>query len=102
MSISLTTCTRGQPTRRASRPSSLHLTPKVFKHFYAWWSLFEGSLSLPIRQGAYFPTRPLTPKFGRHLATLKYRLHIPQLFIMHGYIDDSRESKNTVILCIEI
>jgi hypothetical protein len=34
----------------------------------------------------------ISPKFGRHLATLKYRLSVEQLFISHAYTDDSRES----------
>lgn len=49
-------------------------------------------MSLPIRQGTYYPTRTISPKFGRHLATLKYRISVDQLFISHAYIDDSRES----------
>lgn len=48
---------------------------------------------MPIRQGSLFPTtRPLTKKFGRHLATLKYRFSVSRLFITHAYIDDSKES----------
>lgn len=49
-------------------------------------------MSLPIRQGTYYSPRPISPKFGRHLATLKYRISVAQLFIAHAYIDDSRES----------
>lgn len=72
--------------------SSLHLTPQLFTHFWSWCQLFDGALSLPIRQGNYYPARPITPKLGRHMATIKYRLSIPHLYVMHGYIDDSRES----------
>ncbi|KAJ6539449.1 golgi-body localization protein domain-containing protein [Mycena capillaripes] len=73
-------------------PSSLHLTPQVFSHFWSWWTLFEGVLSLPIRQGTAWPTRLISPKFGKHLATLKYRISVQNLHIMHAYIDDSRET----------
>ncbi|KAJ7180202.1 golgi-body localization protein domain-containing protein [Mycena crocata] len=71
--------------------SSLHLTPQAFTHFWSWWSLFEGA-ALPIRQGTAWPTRPVSPKFGRHLATLKYRISVRNLYIMHAYIDSSRET----------
>ena len=76
-----------------TKPSNLYLTPKVFAHFWSWCSLFDGALSLPIRQGKYYPWRPISPKLGRHLATLKYRVSLPHLYFVHGYIDDSRESK---------
>lgn len=46
-----------------------------------------------MRQGRLFPNaRPPSKKFGRHLATLKYKLAVSQLFISHVYTDDSRES----------
>jgi hypothetical protein len=54
--------------------------------------LFDGVLSLPIRQGSYYPHRIPSPKFGRHLATLKYRISVARIFIQHAYIDESRES----------
>ncbi|KAI0939194.1 hypothetical protein AcV5_000680 [Taiwanofungus camphoratus] len=92
MSISLTSAlhvrNQTQPT-----PSSLHLSPEVFAHFWAWWSLFNGALSLPIRQGSqHSRKRPVSPKFGQHLATLKYRIFVPQLFISHVYIDNSKDA----------
>lgn len=34
----------------------------------------------------------MSPKFARHLATVKYRLIVPRLFISHSYIDDTRDS----------
>jgi len=92
LSVSLTSSTVSKEKSRA-RPSNLYLTPKLFAHFWSWCALFEGALSLPIRQGSYFPSRPISPKFGRHLATLKYRISLSHLYIMHGYMDDSRESK---------
>lgn len=43
-------------------------------------------MSLPIRQGKLFPTAPeQSPKFGRHLGTIKYRFDIAPLFISHVY-----------------
>ncbi|KAF7292415.1 hypothetical protein HMN09_01225600 [Mycena chlorophos] len=78
----------GQPTSS----SNFHLTPQAFSHFWSWWKLFDSVLSLPIRQGSAWPTRHITPKFGRHLATLKYRISIKKLYIMHAYLDDSRET----------
>jgi hypothetical protein len=72
--------------------SSLHLTPQVFTHFWAWWGLFEGTLSLPIRQGTYYPRRVISPKLGRHLATLKYRIAVSRLFLTHVYIEDARDT----------
>ncbi|KAL5508278.1 FMP27 [Sanghuangporus vaninii] len=73
--------------------SSFHLTPKTFAHFWSWWGLFDRYLSLPIRQGKLFPNaRPPSKKFGRHLATIKYRVGVQRLFISHLYMDDTRES----------
>ncbi len=93
LSVSLTSSTKSKNLRSGSRPSNLYLTPKLFAHFWSWCSLFDGALSLPIRQGSYFPLRHTSPKFGRHLATVKYRISFPRLYFVHGYIDDSRESK---------
>ncbi|KAF9055459.1 hypothetical protein BDZ89DRAFT_1056032 [Hymenopellis radicata] len=91
LSISLTSSVR--PSKATTpRPSSLYLTPLVFTHFWNWWSLFDGVMSIPIRQGTYYPQRMISPKFGRHLATLKYRISLKPLTIMHGYIDDGRET----------
>ncbi|KAF8826840.1 hypothetical protein HHX47_DHR5000618 [Lentinula edodes] len=92
LSISLTASTRSLKPGTETEFSSLHLTPKTFTHFWSWWTLFDGVLSLPIRHGSYFPRRIISPKIGRHLATLKYRLLVPKLFVMHGYVDDSRET----------
>jgi hypothetical protein len=78
--------------------SSLHLTPQLFTHFWSWCQLFDGALSLPIRQGNYYPARPITPKLGRHMATIKYRISIPHLYVMHGYMDDSRESTFVLVV----
>ena len=79
--------------KSTQQSNSFHLTPKVFTHFWAWWSLFNSTLSLPIRQGFLFPQRKLiSKKFGRHIATLKYRLSLADVYVSHIYIDDSVES----------
>ncbi|KAL1838040.1 hypothetical protein VTJ49DRAFT_3113 [Mycothermus thermophilus] len=74
----------------AAEPSrsynAVHLTPRFFTHFFAWWSLFSGPLSLPIRQGSLWPGREKnSKKFGRHLATIKYNLLFAPLFVSHIY-----------------
>lgn len=93
LSISLASSTRVVKHHHHHHSSSLHLTPKSFAHFWSWCALFDGVLSLPIRQGTYYPPRLISPKFGRHLATVKYRVHLRRLFVSHAYIDESRESK---------
>ncbi|RCI10784.1 hypothetical protein L249_5280 [Ophiocordyceps polyrhachis-furcata BCC 54312] len=66
--------------------NSVHLTPRVFTHFFEWWGLFSGPMSLPIRQGALFPGQEKnSKKFGRHLATVKYSLLLAPLFLSHIY-----------------
>ncbi|KIK68037.1 hypothetical protein GYMLUDRAFT_238205 [Collybiopsis luxurians FD-317 M1] len=92
LSISLVASIRSSKHGVEVQPSTLHLTPKCFTHFWSWWHLFDGVLSLPIRHGSYFPRRIISPKFPRHLATLKYRLIVPKLAVMHGYADDSRDT----------
>lgn len=89
MSISLTSSTVAS---EAPNFSSIHLSPGLFSHFWSWWTLF-GTISLPIRQGKrYKHKRPISPKFGQHLATLKYRISIPKLFIAHAYMDQSHDA----------
>ncbi|KZT74332.1 hypothetical protein DAEQUDRAFT_761200 [Daedalea quercina L-15889] len=92
MSISLESALH---TREYSGPqaSSIHLSPEVFEQFWAWYQLFDHALSLPIRQGSHYPRkRPVSPKFGQHLATLKYRFAISQLFLSHVYVDNSSDA----------
>ncbi|KAI0402939.1 mitochondrial protein from FMP27-domain-containing protein [Xylaria palmicola] len=73
-----------QPPTRSY--NTVHLTPRFFTHFFAWWSLFSGPMSLPIRQGALWPGREKTSKkFGRHLGTIKYNLLLAPLFLSHIY-----------------
>jgi hypothetical protein len=77
--------------------NTVHLTPRFFTHFFSWWSLFHGPLSLPIRQGSLWPNREKSSKkFGRHLATIKYSLLLAPLFLSHIYkhkeLEDYAES----------
>jgi hypothetical protein len=73
-----------------SKPSnnynSVHLTPRFFSHFFSWWSMFSGMMSLPIRQGPLWGiTEKKSKKFGRHLATMKYNLLLSPLYVSHVY-----------------
>lgn len=66
--------------------NSVHLTPRFFTHFYSWWGMFSGAMSLPVRQGPLWPGPEKSgKKFGRHLATIKYSLLLSPLFISHIY-----------------
>ncbi|KAK5664327.1 hypothetical protein OQA88_548 [Cercophora sp. LCS_1] len=79
--------------------NAVHVTPRFFTHFFNWWSLFSGPLSLPIRQGSLWPGREKnSKKFGRHLATIKYNLLLAPLFLSHIYKhkDVEDQSENTV------
>lgn len=72
--------------------SSFHFTPMGFAHFFAWWGLFSHVMSLPIRQGALFPSSPpKSKKFGQSLATIKYRFDIRDLYISHMYPQYSQQ-----------
>lgn len=79
--------------------NTVHLTPRFFTHFFSWWALFGGPISLPIRQGNLFPGREKnSKKFGRHLATVKYSLLLAPLFLSHIYKHKDAEdySENAV------
>ena len=66
--------------------NAVHLTPRFFSHFFAWWSTFSGVMSLPIRQGPLWgEMQKKSKKLGRHLATFKYNLLLSPLFISHVY-----------------
>ena len=73
-------------TKPSDSYNSIHLSPRFFSHFFNWWSLFSGVMSLPVRQGHLW-TGPVkkSKKFGRHLATIKYGLLFSPLFIAHVY-----------------
>ena len=81
--------------------NAVHLSPRFFTHFFAWWSNFSGNMSLPIHQGSLFPgIEKSGKKFGRHLATIKYSLLLSPLFISHVYkhkeAEDFMQSEDTV------
>lgn len=54
--------------------------------------LFRGSLPSPIRQGPAFPDSPVaSKKFGKSLATIKYRCDIAPIYLSHLYSVYSEE-----------
>jgi hypothetical protein len=66
--------------------NTVHLSPAAFSHFFSWWQLFSGVMSIPLRTGALFPSKEKPPKkFNRYLATLKYQLDLSPLFLAHTY-----------------
>jgi hypothetical protein len=72
--------------KSSSNYNSVHLSPRSFSHFFKWWSLFSGNMSLPIRQGKLWPgVDKSSKKFGRHLATIKYNLLLSPLYLSHMY-----------------
>lgn len=79
--------------------NTVHLTPRFFTHFFAWWSTFGGPMSLPVRQGSLWPGREKnSKKFGRHLGTIKYNILLAPLFMSHIYKHKDAEdySENSV------
>ncbi|CDK28174.1 unnamed protein product [Kuraishia capsulata CBS 1993] len=68
--------------------SSLHLSPMLFRHFFAWWESFS-LISLPIKEGKIFRHPDLDyrkkPKFGKSMFTIKYKLNLAPLFLSHIY-----------------
>lgn len=83
----------------SSNYNTVHLTPRFFTHFFAWWDMFNGTMSLPVHQGPLFPgTEKSGKKFGRHLATVKYSLLMAPLFLSHVYLHkDGDEFANDVV-----
>lgn len=53
--------------------------------------MYRSSLGLPIRQGKLFDTPQRPPKFGPHLATIKYRLDLAPLYFSHVYLQEDVE-----------
>jgi hypothetical protein len=91
LSISLTSPIEGRAA--ADNASTVHLSGLTFAHFWKWWDLFEGSMFLPIRQGSLYPgPQTNTPKFGQHLATIKYRVWVDNVFIAHIYDHDTSDA----------
>jgi hypothetical protein len=55
-------------------------------------SLFNHTMSLPIRQGKLFPdSPPPSKKFGRSLGTIKYRFDLQPVYVSHMYEQKSRQ-----------
>lgn len=76
----------------SSSYNTIHLTPRFFTHFFNWWSLFSGVMSLPVRQGPLWPgVTKTSKKFNRHLATVKYKILLAPLFVAHMYKHKDRE-----------
>ncbi|KAK3048827.1 Protein SABRE [Extremus antarcticus] len=70
----------------SSNYNAIHLTPRFFSHFYSWWSMFSGIMSLPIRQGPLWGgMQKKSKKLGRHLASFKYNVLLSPLFVSHVY-----------------
>ncbi|KAK7202610.1 golgi-body localization protein domain-containing protein [Myxozyma melibiosi] len=66
--------------------NSIHLSPRAFTHFFQWWDLFAGEMSLPVRNGELFPPIMVSKKFGRHLATIKYQFALRSFSVSHVYL----------------
>uniref|UniRef100_V5EIZ2 Golgi-body localization protein domain-containing protein n=2 Tax=Kalmanozyma brasiliensis (strain GHG001) TaxID=1365824 RepID=V5EIZ2_KALBG len=72
--------------------NNFYFSPLAWEHFWAWMRLFSSAMSLPIRAGSLFPdSPPPSPKFGRFLGTIKYRIDLAPLFIAHQYRQFSKE-----------
>ncbi|KAL9078880.1 MAG: hypothetical protein Q9157_002216 [Trypethelium eluteriae] len=70
----------------SSNYNSIHLSPRLFTHFFSWWSMFQGAMSLPVRQGNLWPgPEKSSKKFGRHLATMKYNVCLSPVYLSHIY-----------------
>lgn len=70
--------------------NSMHLSPNFIDHFVAWFRLFGGAMSYPLRNGSLFPRsdpRP-TKKFGKHMSTMKYKVMIHPMVAGYVYKDD--------------
>ncbi|KAG1238897.1 hypothetical protein G6F35_000370 [Rhizopus arrhizus] len=71
--------------------NAMYLSQCFIDHFTAWYRLFGGPLSLPIRQGTLWPTEEKRAKaFGDHLDTLKYKVLLDSLSV--GFFCSEEES----------
>lgn len=78
--------TRPDDSTSDKNMSSIHLSPKAFAHFFAWWALFDSHTSIPTRRGNLWPdSPPPSKKFGKHIGTIKYLLSIDNLSVSHVY-----------------
>ncbi|KAK9483721.1 golgi-body localization protein domain-containing protein [Lipomyces starkeyi] len=86
-----------------SKPSTssyntIHLSPRVFTHFFAWWDLFSGEMSLPIKNGPLFSPQTVSKKFSRHLATIKYQFVLAPLFMSHMYLHKRDDNWSKMVI----
>lgn len=80
----------GIKARKTTEANGFHFAPGLMARFWSVWRLFDSAMSLPIRTGTLFPSpQPPSKKFGRHTATIKYRLDIASLYLAHTYRQDS-------------
>lgn len=85
--LSMSVQSHASQSKEVTAANSLHVTPLVSSHFWAWIHLFNSALSLPIRAGALFPSLPSpSPKFGQHCATIKYRIDLAPMSLAHIYL----------------
>ncbi|KAG7914739.1 hypothetical protein KL927_004408 [Ogataea polymorpha] len=78
--------------------NSVHVTPVTFSFFTKWFKLFSSGLSLPIRNGPIFGTKPESVKFASHLASFSYDFNVHPLYIFHGYRLDLDDPENKCAL----
>ncbi|PWZ01312.1 hypothetical protein BCV70DRAFT_158220, partial [Testicularia cyperi] len=72
--------------------NNFYFTPLTWFHFWAWMRLFNSAMGLPIRMGKLFPdSPPPSPKFGRFLGTIKYKIDLAPLFITHQYLQFDKQ-----------
>ena len=85
--LSLSLQATGAERPRGAPRNGLYLSWRAWDHFRDWLHLFHDRLHLPIRHGPVFPKPPgvKAPKFGRFVATIKYRFHVTDLHVAHTY-----------------
>lgn len=81
--------------------NSIHLTPKLFSHFFRWFELFSNTMSLPVRAGSLFHVTDVAKpkKFGNHLYTVKYQIQLAPLFINHSYVHKTYANESVTHSC---
>ncbi|KAM9907455.1 hypothetical protein OXX79_000941 [Metschnikowia pulcherrima] len=80
--------------------NSIHLSPGVFKHFFAWWTMFQGNMLLPVRKGRLFQEIKSSQKFSKHLHTNKFLFDIGHLFISHIFHQKDTEDEDDFHYCV--
>lgn len=77
--------------------NAAYLTPMAFHYFYYWWDLLTEYVSLPIRMGPLFQSKPKDlshVKLGPHLLTVKYQLALEPLNVLHLYVHSKMINDN--------